>query len=688
MRAALVFGGAALSSASYLRLQVNPVSRVAELLENLAKKLEADGKEEKKLYAKYQCWCTTVQKDKAASIESANERITELGNYIAEIESGRLEMTDERSSLDGEIAQLKADLLDLHKTHVKDEETKQKEEDVLGQAKDALTDAIASLDKAISGHEDGVFFALSKGMVHMIRKSQDRLNEQDARFLDEVLTEADPNAQGSNWDQKKLNRKATFSMGYKARSQKIRQILADMKTDVEKQRHDLEEEYDKKYHSYSDLKETREDELKAAVATKNQAAEETAARNKAKQEAQDEKSDLESAVADDEEFVSVTKSSCAAKATEFDARVVARKEEIAAVHEAVSILRSDDARDSFKKSFDSQSFVQQSSFTVSPRQLALAVQTLRSVHTRSLALSALAASLTTSKAHGFSGVIGSIDKMIKNLEDEQNSDLEKKQDCDETRKTKTTDAKDDSQLIDRKNARIEEVEADTASLNKKIADAEAEIVEAQKAKADADSQREQEAAEFAASKADDEMAKTLVKQAHSVLETRMQALAASAALIQSHNHQTPGGQAPPPPPETFEGSYGGAQGEANGILAILKTIEEDIEHDMAKAEKEETDAIAAHTALVSDLEAGISAKESFIAELEGEIADNDEDISDYKTEVTGLEGSLQGTLDLLKQITPGCDFIAANYDIRTENRNMEIDGLNKAKAVLQGASPA
>jgi len=42
-------------------------------------------------------------------------------------------------------------------------------------------------------------------------------------------------------------------------------------------------------------------------------------------------------------------------------------------------------------------------------------------------------------------------------------------------------------------------------------------------------------------------------------------------------------------------------------------------------------------------------------------------------------------LDLLKQITPGCDFIAANYDLRAKNRNLEIDGLKKAKAVLQGA---
>ena len=52
---------------------------------------------------------------------------------------------------------------------------------------------------------------------------------------------------------------------------------------------------------------------------------------------------------------------CKKKTDDWDQRCKMRSEEIAAIGEAISILRSDDARDTFKKSFESQdqeSFVQ------------------------------------------------------------------------------------------------------------------------------------------------------------------------------------------------------------------------------------------------------------------------------------------------------------------------------------------
>ena len=42
-------------------------------------------------------------------------------------------------------------------------------------------------------------------------------------------------------------------------------------------------------------------------------------------------------------------------------------------------------------------------------------------------------------------------------------------------------------------------------------------------------------------------------------------------------------------------------------------------------------------------------------------------------------------MDYLKEIAPGCDFIAMNFNIRLTNRQMEVDGLKKAKSILQGA---
>ena len=75
----------------------------------------------------------------------------------------------------------------------------------------------------------------------------------------------------------------------------------------------------------------------------------------------EEKEDREGQNERDEVFLADTKDACKKKTDDWDQRCKMRSEEIAAIGEAISILRSDDARDTFKKSFESQdqeSFVQ------------------------------------------------------------------------------------------------------------------------------------------------------------------------------------------------------------------------------------------------------------------------------------------------------------------------------------------
>merc|ERR1719316_709438 len=124
------------------------------------------------------------------------------------------------------------------------------------------------------------------------------------------------------------------------------------------------------------------------------------------------------------------------------------------------------------------------------------------------------------------------------------------------------------------------------------------------------------------------------------------------------------GEAPTPPPSTWDGEYGGAKGESTGIIAIMTLIKEDIEKDIAKADKQQEDSVAAYDKLIADTDAAIGAKEQTKADLEGELA---------------------SIMSYLKEIAPGCDFIAMNFKMRLTNRQLEKDGLLKAKAILQGA---
>merc|ERR1719443_1986975 len=106
---------------------------------------------------------------------------------------------------------------------------------------------------------------------------------------------------------------------------------------------------------------------------------------------------------------------------------------------------------------------------------------------------------------------------------------------------------------------------------------------------------------------------------------------------------------------------------------------------MAKATKQEEDAVAAYDKLVEDIDASIGAKEQTKADLEGSIAADEESrTSENSTKATN-EGELASIMSFLKQIAPGCDFIAMNFKMRLTNRQIEKDGLLKAKAILQGA---
>merc|ERR1719160_1464496 len=145
------------------------------------------------------------------------------------------------------------------------------------------------------------------------------------------------------------------------------------------------------------------------------------------------------------------------------------------------------------------------------------------------------------------------------------------------------------------------------------------------------------------------------------------------------------GEAPTPPPSTWDGEYGGAKGESTGIIAIMTLIKQDIEKDMEKATKQEEEAQAAYDKLVEDINAAIGAKEQTKADLEGGIAADEESRTAENSTKATNQGELDSIMSYLKEIAPGCDFIAMHFKMRLTNRQLEKDGLLKAKAILQGA---
>merc|ERR1719235_859973 len=230
---------------------------------------------------------------------AANEaRIDELAQYIDDLESGRIELTSERTDLEAEIKGLEKTI---------EEETTMREKE----------------------HEDFV-------------AAKDELSE-----LHKIL-----DVPTADW--KKLNREVTFKKKYEARSGGIQDILKDMLKTFEDNLEEATAAEEKAAADFDALMTAKKEQLSTAKQALLDKSGEKGARGEALATSKEEKKDLEGQNERDAGYLADTKSTCETRAKEWDERKKLRAEEIAAIQEAIGILHSDDARDTFKKSFDSQ----------------------------------------------------------------------------------------------------------------------------------------------------------------------------------------------------------------------------------------------------------------------------------------------------------------------------------------------
>jgi hypothetical protein len=681
--------------------EINPIARVADLMQGLADKVTKDGEAEKDLFEKYACWYKTVTSTKKASNAQATDRIASLEGYIKDIEGGKIEFTNERENLEKEVADLDAEIK-------KSKDMRAKEAEDYADAKDEMEKAIASLEKAVEvlsaateDAKEGVLMAMGSELKAAIHFGSALLNEHEAKLLEKALAQGGHVANiQEDPDWKKLNKDATFNKKYKARSSKIQEILADMLQTFEDNLVDANKKEQDTKESFSVLLASKESQLRAAEEALSAGSEESGARALNKGEAQDEVNKLTDMVENDEKYIKQAEKAFKAMTEEWKERQRLRTAEVASISEAIGVLRSDDAKDITKKSFKSQGgalFLQNGESSVD--KCVRKARTRRALHIlkdatakhKDLRLVLIASDLRAS-GH-FDKVLGSVDKMIEDLHHEEDEDLEVKEQCEKDRMENTKVAKKTSQNIDDKTALINRKKAQIADLNQKIATAQATIKSLKLQLEEAGVNRQAETAEYEVSKQDDKAAKGLVEKAAGVLMKfyEDEGMALNQQSKKAMKKQDPAftsaqGEAPPPPPKTWSEPYGGSPGEQNGIQAILEMIAEDIEKDIRTATAEEDEAQADFEAYKADTEEAIKDLESEISAHEGDIGDKQADVETAKEQRSDEKEILDNTLAFLRSIAPSCDYMAVNFELRRQNRFEEIEGLLEAKGALGGAS--
>jgi chromosome segregation ATPase len=287
---------------------------------------------------------------------------------------------------------------------------------------------------------------------------------------------------------------------------------------------------------------------------------------------------------------------------------------------------------------------------------------------------------------------------VATLEEEEEEDLKNKENCESDLSNNYGDARTSAMKVDDSTEDIDRAKAKFEEITTQIKEREESVAQLEKDLQAAKDQRAEENAKFEADKVDDEKAKELLKMATEVLKkwksggefVQMQSQPTFLQISKNNQKQQAPGEAPPPPPSTWDegAEYKGAGGESQGIMSILDILADDIQKDIDAAVKAEEDAEESFEKIKTDLEDTIKDGEDAIEAYENEKADReDEAVEAAKERATEKEG-LDSTMTEIKSLKPGCNYILLNVEVRTKKRQVEIDGLKKAKAILQGAGGA
>jgi len=661
MRVALAVASFAAGAHALAVDKNRPVSKVITLLKDMSKQLAKEQEQDEEIYAKMECWCKTNDKEKSQAIKDAEAKIATL---TAEIEEG----TAESSRLNAEIKNLEKEVAANEEALAKATAMRKKalaefnaEEKDLLQSIQALKNAVVVLSK----HNSKAFLQADAEINNINIAS---MLKRTMRVHKDVMEDALSPSQQETLKAFITSDAAPHLQAYANQSGEIFGILKQMQETFENNLSQSQKDELAAQAQYEELKAAKEAEIKAGqdqIDTKTQELADTDEKlANDKQDVEDTRNSLSA----DEQFLMMLKEKCSQTDAEWAARQKTRHDEIGAVNEALKVLSSDDAHDTFTRTFN---FVQISSSSQEDARKN-ASEILSKAAKKNPKLMAIA---TSAKLDSFTRVKKAIDDMVAALTKEMEDEVKHKDYCvgafneNETKTTHHSRNKADHE------SRIEVLTGEIAKLKDEIKDLQDQIAEATKQLKRAGEDREKQNAEFQATISDQRATQKLLNQALTVLKGYFEKKGATALL-----QQEPVGPPPPAGFNTYEKNAGG-----NPVIALITQIINDAKAMEAEATHDENDAQATYEGFVKETNRSNEEKSAEIVNKQGALATAEGDKVDEENGLANEETTLTQLANEKLDLHSSCDFVQKNFDIRQEARQQEIDALKQAKAILSGA---
>merc|ERR1719243_69064 len=542
-----------------------------------------------------------------------------------------------------------------------------------------LLESIAALKAAItvlSKHHGGSLLQLQESKLISIAATLQHELQKHGELLKGVLTHKQHREMAAfvQAPSDYFDASPTFKQSYAPQSGQIFGILKQMKETFENNLSESQKAEMAAQKAYEELKAAKEEQIAAGQAQIDTKTQELADTDQKLAQAKQDIEDTRAKLSADEQFLMMLKEKCQMTDQEWEERQKTRQLEMEAVSKALAILSSDDAHDTFTRTFNPEFLQMESSSQKSLRSQAEQLLKTVAQKVNSPRLSAIA---VRCRLDAFTRVKKAIDDMIAQLLKEKEDEIKHKDFCvDDFNTNQLETEKKDREKTDLE-AKIEDLKMTIETLTKEIEELKAEIAEMQLQLKRAGEDREVENKEFQLTVADQRATQKLLQQALTVLKGFYEK-GAAAALVQKRAE--PAG--PPPPPGFKEYKTSAAAG---GVMGMIQQIINDAKAMEAETIRAEEDAQKAYEGFVKETNASIEAATKDMINKEEEKAKAEADLVEAQKALSAVELELEQLSNYKLQLHQSCDFVLKNFEIRQTARDEEIEALKQAKAILSGA---
>eukprot|EP00933_Yihiella_yeosuensis_P030316 TRINITY_DN2396_c0_g3_i1.p1 TRINITY_DN2396_c0_g3~~TRINITY_DN2396_c0_g3_i1.p1 ORF type:complete len:681 (-),score=226.88 TRINITY_DN2396_c0_g3_i1:93-2135(-) len=649
----------------------SPIAKVVLFIKDLENDLKKSMDTEQKSYDKYVDWCDET-------ISTANKEIEEAKQIIDEQTAIIEKMSGKGGASGAEIDYLKKTIIENGEHQKEARITRKRENGKYVETEEDLTSGIHAMEDML----ESLGGASTAPKVSFLSTDADKHTKQVRQVIEKALKMKAITSKLSTKDLQSLRSFAQGETGLMqlkvgdAPESNLGGILNIIQQTMEDYQKDLDavnkEENDKVTAFNTLLKNLAEelDNMKTTLAEqeslKGNSAQSLAEAKMLREETETEKKA-------DEKVLVETQDACKVKKDQFEARKALREEELAGVTKGKEILESKMAQFGIAAQV---SFLQISGGSDADARRDQAYTSIKALAAqyKDYALAQIAMRIQKNTGH-FDKVIDIIDRQIKNLREEEQTDEDHRDRCQKQLAQNSaliqelTHTSNKFQTkVDRLSQERDEVKSDYDTLLKDMENTNKEIKER------GEMRTEERDNHLKALQAD--------KDALAILG---EAIVSITDFYKTHGLTLSLAQGPVPkaPDAGFsDKNYVGDQQATSGLLSLMNMVKEDMENEIKDSKETDAKDQAQYEADYSALKNKLDKQDDAKVTTEKGLADLQERISAQQDNKDETDSDNSAANDEKKALEEDCNWVKTNFASRRTKRQAEIEGLVDAKALL------